>query len=160
MNLTTPLLLLVVWLKCVGQKMLAMVVRVSAEEAITEIQAQSAAVKRKGLDVTLEALDYADRLDAKDEARKEVLAAYREGVMELARTTREVMKHPVGTAGVTEALAAPFFDGARNYATPTVDGPTPEALTNGTTAGMPAPPVKRKRGRPSKDENRPPRVPS
>lgn len=136
-----------------------------ADEFDALVTERSVAAKTRGLEVTLEGLDHANRLQgeaAQDEARAACVAAYKESLVEMTRNRARLL--PAATPEeIAEALEGPFV-GVSNSAIPSGGGSPPKALGNrqadatppskpagnGSPAAGPQPP--RGRGRPTKEE--------
>ena len=139
---------------------------VSHEEYRAILLEDAIAAKQRGLEATLEAIDYANQLSSSDPAKAAAIAAFKQGVANQARTIRSLMDHPMPEGeGRDEALSVPFDD-ARSFETSSGNGlprPTPKALPNGQAtpnqetpnssknSTLNATPPRRGRGRPRKN---------
>ena len=169
-------------LKAVGRLVLWLAFRASLEETVAGFAEASLAARRRTTEAAITEVKWAKSLDVgQDETLAKIMAAHNEDTVEIAAIARQVLS--AGTMNFDEGKAAlerAPFDSAVSAETgaPALNGrPQPQqALPNGSTQTRPQlatpnglssaasdraePPVKRGRGRPRKDEVRPPQPPA
>lgn len=131
-----------------------------AEEFEAWLTERSVSAKRHGLEVTLEGIEHANKLEAegeRDKAKADCIAAYKASLVEMTQARARVLASATPEE-VDEALAAPFAGGASPSATPSGSGSKAienhtENQANGRATTSPdALPVRRGPGRPRKNQ--------
>jgi hypothetical protein len=146
------------WLRAIGQRLLAAILRVSVEETAAELTEATVAAKRRTVAAAMEALDYAASLDGQgDEVKQQILSAFKADIGEIATIGRDVLSGTISPAAGQETLGgAPFgsaHSGTISASKPPVPLPRPEpsAPPGQPETGSPPPAATpRRRGRPPK----------
>jgi hypothetical protein len=141
--------------------------RAKAEAIATDLHAEVISTKKRALEVSLDALKYASQLDGSQAAEAEVIATFKQAVVDLTKASQALAARPDATPqersevlSVPFVVAVPFATASKNGSkdNESVSAAVPARVLPGTTnppqgeqAGAQATaPAKRKRGRPKK----------
>lgn len=148
------------WLEAVGLRVLALGELVTGRRLSNEVQRRVIEADREGLVTALEALDLADQVDFKDAAdeyRKAIVDAFKAGVVETTKLTRQMTNGHIATGEGMSELADPFGPSGSS-AMPIENGSKAVAPPIGSQRALPEPktqdPPKRGRGRPKGSKTR------
>jgi hypothetical protein len=141
-------------------RLLPAAIRVQAEETAADLMEVANAARKRGLESSLEGLDYANKLPdgedeatpegIRDEAKRKVIALFKEATVEQAKTMCRLFDEPTAPADAERALNRPFDD-----ATPTGMSLPDESKAieqRPSSPGVPSSQPAKKRGRPSNAE--------
>jgi hypothetical protein len=155
------------WFRLLGDRFLAAVLRTSVEENMAELSEATIAAKRRTLETALEALNYANTIDAGgDEFKAKLLNEFKADIGDITAIGRDVFTGIVTPDAARESLVSGPF-GSRPSAMPSANGHEPKpiaqapkpALPNRPDPDGPATPLTpRRRGRPPKHPRPEPRA--
>lgn len=151
------------WFRALRQRFFMAAVRVTAEEAATDLEAEAIDIKKRRLTQVLEALDLANQLPTDQDKHKEkALAFFREDILDVRKVTDQVLTGRMTFPEGSEALHAlpPGVGNSPETYTAESKPVVRQALPDGKGAGSSKPAIpaepdatptqKRGRGRPRK----------
>jgi hypothetical protein len=152
------------WFRGLRQRFFMAAVRVTAEEATADLEAEALDIRKRRVKQVFEALDYAGQLATDgDEHKERALAAFREDIMDIRNIRDEVLSGRKSILEGREALRdLPPESGSSHGSLPDESKPTastaPESTplgTGSTGSETSSDPVRRGRGRPKGSKTRP-----
>ena len=152
----SALLLMMGWFRLIGDRLLAVILRVSVEENMADLTQASLAAKRRTVETALEALEFANGIDvADDEFKAKLMSEFKSDIADITAVGRGVLSGVMTPEAGRESLGkAPFepqLSGTHSANKPKpLARPETVALPDRTDPEDNQPQPPRRRGRPPK----------